>query len=157
MPKIKIRRIDNRTNSRVERSTLIQIGGLPDGRIVHQERGRSDDSGIVIIYDPLSWTTWSESHVEDLDDLGGCYATVQNRLLREYRRDNPASRVSGPYKYIKNGCNSPRQMACVLCGQEFPSWCGKWPMTSRARLAMADHRCSVVLTEIERLDTECPF
>lgn len=64
---------------------------------------------------------------------------IEARLVAEYRKANPQSRVVSILRYAKN-TSATKQMECILCGEEGPTWGSKWPQTKKAAEWETEHK-----------------
>lgn len=60
--------------------------------------------------------------------------------LAAFRLANPRSRAVGRFRYCKNGA-SVKQRECIFCGDQGPSWCGRYRKTKRATAWESTHTC----------------
>ena len=67
-------------------------------------------------------------------------------LLAAYKQANPSSRVTRAFRYGKN-TNATKGRECVLCGEQGPTWSGKYRQTVRAAKWEDEHACWSVLDE----------
>jgi hypothetical protein len=66
---------------------------------------------------------------------------TEQELVNAYRILNPSSRVISIIKYVRNG-STVRQLGCILCHEESPTWDGRWPRTQVVNDWIDKHKAS---------------
>lgn len=61
------------------------------------------------------------------------------KLVAEYRKKNPRSRVVSILRYCKN-TSATKQKECILCDEEGPTWASRWRKTKTAEQWEAEHK-----------------
>lgn len=57
---------------------------------------------------------------------------TEQTLVAMYRMVHPESRAVSIIRYVRNGAVT-RQRGCIICGENGPSWNGKYPKTEAAK------------------------